>query len=146
MEKRLGYLAKMILNAENLILGRLATHVAKKLLLGEKIDIINCEKAVIIGDKKDVLATYKEKIRRGSPKKGPFFPKTPERLIKRTIRGMIPFSKPRGREAFKKLKCHIGTPEDIKKEDILTLEKINVFKTRNLKFVRVEQICKYFGR
>ena len=37
----------MIIDAKNLVLGRMATVVAKEALLGEKIDIINCEKAVV---------------------------------------------------------------------------------------------------
>ncbi len=37
----------MIIDANNMILGRLASFAAKKALLGEKIDVINCEKAVI---------------------------------------------------------------------------------------------------
>ena len=50
----------MIIDAENLVLGRLASFVAKQALLGENIDIINCEKAIVLGDKKEILNSYKK--------------------------------------------------------------------------------------
>lgn len=65
----------MIINAKNIILGRLASFAAKQSLLGEKIDIINCNDAIIIGRKKLILERYKTKISRVTPKKGPFFQK-----------------------------------------------------------------------
>ena len=43
---------QIVIDANELILGRLATQVAKKLLLGVEVQIINCEKAVISGTKK----------------------------------------------------------------------------------------------
>ena len=106
----------MIIDARNLILGRLATTVAKKALQGEEINVINCEHIIVSGSKKNVLFQYKTKANRGSQFKGPFIPKTPERFVKRSIRNMLPYKNPRGREAFKRIKCHRGYPEAIKKE------------------------------
>ena len=135
----------MIINATNLILGRLASFVAKQALLGETIDIVNCGHAVIIGRKKDVLNKYKKRIEKGTPVKGPFFPKTSERLVKRTIRGMLPYKKEHGKLAFKKIKCHLDVPQDLKDKKILHLDNFDVYKTHNLNFVRVDQICKLLG-
>ena len=45
----------MIIDATNIILGRLASFAAKHALLGETIEIINCENAVITGNKKRTL-------------------------------------------------------------------------------------------
>ena len=53
----------MIIDASDMILGRLATYVAKKALLGEKVDIVNCEKAVITGNKKSVFEKYKKRVK-----------------------------------------------------------------------------------
>ena len=80
----------MIIDATNLILGRMAAFAAKKALLGEKVDIINCEKAVVSGSKRDVLARYKQKRERTTIK-GPFFPKVADRFVRRTVRGMLPY-------------------------------------------------------
>ena len=135
----------MIINAQNLILGRLASFTAKKALLGETIDIVNCGKAVIIGRKKHVFNKYKKRIERVTPRKGPFFPKTSERFFKRTIRGMLPYKQERGRLALKRIKCHVDLPQNLKDKEILHLDNLDVYKTNNLNFVRVDQICKFLG-
>ncbi len=137
--------SKMIINAQNLILGRLASFAAKKALLGEKIDIINCGNAVVIGSKKEVLDKYKRKSLKGTPKKGPFFQKNVERFVKRSIRGMLPYKKERGKTALKKIKCYVDIPQNLKDKEILHLEQFDVFKTHNLNFVRIDQICKFLG-
>lgn len=135
----------MIIDAENLILGRLGTYVAKKALMGEKIDIVNCEKAVIVGKKEDILKRYRQRQDRRTPFKGPYLSRMPDRFVRRSIRGMLPWGKPRGREAFKNIMCWIGVPDEFKKEKIEKLEKINVLNTRNIKFLEVGAICKWLG-
>ena len=135
----------MIIDARNLILGRLATTVAKKALQGEEINIINCEQIIISGSKKHVLLKYKTRANRGSQFKGPFIPKTPERFVKRAIRNMLPYKNPRGREAFKRIKCHRGHPESINKEKTKTLKMADFSKLPTLSYVTVDLICKYLG-
>tara|TARA_Y100000310_G_C19950347_1_gene476532 strand:- start:71 stop:484 length:414 start_codon:yes stop_codon:yes gene_type:complete len=135
----------MIIDARNLILGRLATFSAKKALQGEEIHIINCENIIISGSKKHVLSKYKIKADRGSQFKGPFIPKTPERFVKRAIRNMLPYKNPRGREAFKRIKCHRGYPESIKKEKVETLKIADFSKLPTLKYVTVNFICNHLG-
>src|SRR3989338_6431062 len=98
----------MIIDANNLVLGRLGSFVAKKALMGEKIDIVNCESSVITGDRHRIFADYKHRLDRGTPVKGPFFYKMPDRFVKRSIRGMLDHKKERGGKAFKNIKCHIG--------------------------------------
>ena len=70
----------LVINAENLIIGRLATYVAKKVLEGEKVIVVNSEKAVVTGKKEDILRRYKQRADRGDAIKGPFFPKTSDRI------------------------------------------------------------------
>ncbi|MEM5883109.1 MAG: 50S ribosomal protein L13, partial [Candidatus Aenigmatarchaeota archaeon] len=91
----------MIIDAENQILGRVASKIAKKLLEGEKIIVVNCEKAVISGNPRYTIKKYLEKIERGDPKHGPFFPKTPDGIFRRTVRGMLCWDRAKGRKAFK---------------------------------------------
>ena len=71
----------MIIDATNLVLGRFSTVAAKKALLGEQVDIINSEKAVIAGDKKVVFAKYKNIRERGAPLVGPYFPRETDRFV-----------------------------------------------------------------
>ena len=133
----------MIIDATDLILGRLATYVAKKALLGEKIDIVNSEKAVISGKKEQIFANYKRKRELGVPLQGPYFPRMPDMLVKRTIRGMMPYKTNRGRIAFKKIKCWIGVPLIIKDQKAETIKQANISKSSYLKYTTVAKICMF---
>lgn len=134
----------MIVNAENLILGRLATFVAKQALLGEKVEIINCERAVVSGSKENVLAHYKWKREVGDTFKGPFFSRGPDRIVKRTVRGMLPYKKDRGRKAFSKVRCYIGIPESLKDKNYISVSNANI-KRWSQNYITVGEISKYLG-
>jgi len=135
----------MIIDATNLILGRLGTFVAKKAMFGEKIDIVNCENCVITGDRHRIFAHYDRFLRMGTPAKGPFAYKTPNRLVKRTIRGMLPYKKERGRKAFKNIKCYVGVPDNLKNQKFDTIKNANIEKVPNLKFIKMKDICAHIG-
>jgi large subunit ribosomal protein L13 len=135
----------MIINAKDLILGRLSTHVAKEALLGTKIQIVNCQDAVIVGVKSVVFSKYKTRQARTTPIKGPFIPKTADRFVKRSIRGMLPYKKERGREAFKRIKCFKAIPESLRDKELKTFENINIHNTKNINFVKVQDICTQLG-
>ena len=132
----------MIIDAKDLIVGRLATFVAKQALLGNQIDILNCDKAVISGEKHIILANYKEKMVVGQPKTGPFFHRKENMFVKRRIRGMLPHKQPKGREAFKRIKCYIGIPEEFQGKKFETVENADVKKLQSLKYMTVENLCK----
>ena len=100
---------KILIDAENSILGRMASEVAKKLLLGHEVDVVNIEKSAIIGQKADIVARYKAKVQRGHPYSGPFVPRPPHYLAKRIVRGMLPKG-PRGEELLRNIRFHIGNP------------------------------------
>jgi len=135
----------MIIDATNLILGRLGTYAAKKALLGEKIDIVNCENCVITGDRDRILQDYDTKLKRGIHAKGPFMRRMPDRFVKRAIRGMLPYKKERGRAAFKSIKCYIGVPEDLKNKKFDIIDNANVEKVPNLKYMKIKDICIHIG-
>ncbi len=103
-----------VYDAENQILGRMCTFVARDLLKGEDIVVVNAEKAVLSGNPVWKTKHYQQKIDRGDPHKGPFFPKYPDDILRRTVRGMLPWHKTSGRNAFKKLKVFTGIPEEFK--------------------------------
>lgn len=104
----------IIIDAERCIAGRTASVAAKELLKGKSVFIVNSEQAVITGDTKFTIKNYKEKVERGDPYHGPFYPRTPDRMLKRMVRGMLPYKKPMGRQAFKKLRVYISVPEELK--------------------------------
>jgi len=78
-----------------LILGRLASVVASRLLSGETIAITNAERAVVSGTKTTTYREYKEQVDKGSTESGPYFPTRPDQIMKRTIRGMLPHKRMR---------------------------------------------------
>jgi large subunit ribosomal protein L13 len=133
----------MNIDATNLIVGRIATIAAKQSLLGKDVNIINCEKAVITGNKKRVLADYKRKREMGTPAKGPFIHRSADKIVKRIIRGMLPYKQEKGRIAFKKIKCYTGNPEDIK--DAKTIKEADVSRVPNLKYIKIGEISKFLG-
>ena len=135
----------MIIDANNLILGRMGTYVAKITLLGEKVDIVNCESAVVTGDRARIFKDYDQKLKMGIPAKGPFTRRMPDRFVKRSIRGMLPYKKERGRNAFKNIKCYIGIPDNFKDQKMDTIENANIEKVPNLKYVRIKDVCIHIG-
>jgi large subunit ribosomal protein L13 len=135
----------MIIDASNLILGRLATYVAKQALLGNDVKVINCEKAVISGRKEVVFADFLHRMSMGSPRKGPYVHRMPDKIVRRAIRGMLPFKKSRGKEAYKKVLCYYGVPEELKNQKAITIESANITKLPTLKYVDIYTLSKRLG-
>lgn len=145
----------VIINAEGKILGRMASYAAKSALLGEKVIIVNAEKALISGSKKNFMMEARRKIgirNWGNPRRGPFLMSRPDNFVRRTIRGMLPYSKnrygARGREAFKRIFVFIGVPnnkyiEKITKEHIeIKDENFTDLPTKILqKYITVQNFC-----
>ena len=110
-----------IISADGLIIGRMASIVAKRLMSGEEVIIVNAEKAVLSGKKKNKAMKAKEFLEVGAPKRGPFHYRRPDRIVRRTVRGMLPFKQPKGKQAYKRLKVFIGIPEELKDQKMETL-------------------------
>ena len=135
----------MIINAKDMVLGRLSSYVAKQILLGNQVDVVNCEECVISGKKQTILELYIRKLHRKAPTKGPYFYRRPDMFVKRTIRGMLPFKRARGRDVFKNVKCHIGVPENLKNEKSLTIEGASITKLHSADYLKVKDICNAVG-
>ena len=131
-----------IIDVDGAILGRICTNVAKRLLDGEEIAIINSEKVLITGKKFAVKNEYKKKRELGTYRKGPFFPRMPDKLLKRSVRGMIPYQTPHGRAAYKKLKCYIGIPKEFEGKKI---EKIKDADKQPIEYISVGDLAKSLG-
>jgi len=106
---------EQIVDATNAVLGRLASYVAKEALQGRRVVVINAEKAVISGTKARVVARAKTKLKTrtlANQAKTPTHPRRPDNYVRRVIRGMLPWKKSRGKEAFHRVRVYIGSPED----------------------------------
>ena len=132
-----------IIDARGCILGRLASSVAKGLLNGEQIHVINAEQAVISGTKKMVFAEYVGKRNLNHPRKGPYYPRMPHMMLKRAVRGMIPYQKPKGREAFKRLKVDVGKPASLSDGKIEMFDGAKMNKAS--KYVTLGDVSKVLG-
>lgn len=141
-----------IIDGDGLILGRLASTVAKK-LLNEKdteIVIVNAERVVISGSKVRTFKDYKAMQDRGSKEQGPFFPKMPDKIVKRTIRGMLPYKQSKGRDAFSRLKVYLSIPEEYEDKAIIVAgksEEVENISAERLsrKYVTVGEVSEKLG-
>ena len=131
-----------IIDAEGAVLGRLCTVVAKRLLKGEDIIVVNSEKAIVTGKKTMIKEHYKQEREVGTYRKGPFYPRMPDQIMKRTIRGMIPYQQPHGRTAFKRLRCYMGVPQELKEKP---LEKITSAEKHPASFMTLQEVAHFLG-
>jgi ribosomal protein uL13 len=139
-----------VIDATDAILGRMATVVAKDLLRGEEVTIVNAEETVISGSKEDILRKFKQRRARKSlvnpARHGPFYPRMPEGIVRRAVRGMLPYRKARGREAYKRLKVYRGVPERFKDRRTWTVIDIpRVSKLRVPKYMKLKKLSMLLG-
>lgn len=132
-----------VIDADGLVLGRLCTHVAKRLLAGEELVIVNADKAIVSGNKVQLLAHYKHRRVRGTRNHGPFFPRDPDSILKRTVRGMLEYKKPSGRDAYKRLKVYVGVPREFRAEKAESLESAR--KPQMARYTTLGAIAKELG-
>ena len=135
---------RTVIDASGLILGRMESITAKRLLLGESITIVNAEKAVISGKRLSKVKEAKRFLEVGHPGKGPFHPRRPDQIIRRTVRGMLPRRLPKGQAALKRLKVFLGLPQELKETQLQTIPEANVSKLK-CPYVTVGEYAKEIG-
>jgi large subunit ribosomal protein L13 len=133
--------ADVVVDARNCIVGRVASEVAQRALAGETVAVVNAEDAVITGSEEDVMGVYRKRVEVGSDR-GPYYPKRPDRIFKRAIRGMLPYKSQRGREAFENVRVYVGNPFD---EEGEVLEDTSLDRLSNIKFISLGEISQKLG-
>lgn len=114
-----------VIDADGLVLGRLCSHVAKRLRNGEEVVVLNAEKAVVSGRKEQLVEFYAHRRTRGgsqSKAKGPFYPRRSDMILRRTVRGMVEYKRPAGKAALKRLRVYIGVPKEFRDAKAETVE------------------------
>ena len=104
------------IDATNQIAGRLSSKIAKLVLSGKRVVVVNAEKALISGSRTSVINQWKERLELGSkvnPIYGPIHPRRPDNILRRMVRGMVPRKKPKGATAMKRLRVYIGVPSGL---------------------------------
>ncbi|MDP3989851.1 MAG: 50S ribosomal protein L13 [archaeon] len=135
-----------VYDGKDMILGRLASQVAKDLLLGEEVAIVNCESVVISGRKINTVERETQKRdRKGYPLKSAKHPRLPDRFVRRIIRGMLPWKFTRGKEAYKRVMCYRGVPDEFVNQPLITIKKASSKKLPTLRYMTVGEVCKTIG-
>ena len=106
-----------VVDAKSKVLGRVASSVAKSLLNGKSIAVINAEYAIITGSRRDTVEKYRVRLNlqeKENPEHSPYWSRRPDMLVRRIIRGMLPYSRPRGKSAYRRLVVFRGEPQELK--------------------------------
>jgi large subunit ribosomal protein L13 len=136
-----------LIDAENMILGRLASIVAKRLIEGEKVFVVNVDKVVVSGNPQSVFEEYKKLLNLRTlrnPRLGPKIHRSPTMIFRRVVAGMLPKDNERGRKALRNLKVFMGFPEEYKHYPVIRFKEADA---RNLsgKYVYLIEISKQLG-
>jgi large subunit ribosomal protein L13 len=134
----------IIIDAKGLILGRMASIIAKRLLQGESVIVLNAEKTAISGKRLQIVKEAKTFLEVGHPRKGPYHPRRPDKIVRRTIRGMLPRKKPKGRQAFKRLRVYLGAPMEFEDKKIQTILEASAEKLKS-PYITVGELAKEIG-
>ncbi|MDY6779622.1 MAG: 50S ribosomal protein L13 [Halobacteria archaeon] len=100
-----------VIDGSGAVLGRLASDVASRVLDGEKVAVVNAEEIVVSGEEDEVVEEYRQRDELGSDR-GPYHPKRPDGIAKRSVRGMVPYKRERGKEALSNLRFYVGVPDE----------------------------------
>ena len=114
------------IDATNQIAGRLSSKIAKLVLSGRRVVVVNAEKALISGSRTSVINQWKERLELGSkvnPIYGPIHPRRPDNILRRMVRGMVPRKKPKGATAMKRLRVYIGVPTGVDESKMTKFEE-----------------------
>ena len=112
-------------DAANQIAGRLSSKVAKLLLSGKKVVVVNAEKSLISGSRTSVINQWKKSLElssRVNPMYGPIHPRRPDNILRRMVRGMVPRKKPKGSLAMKRLRVYIGVPPGVEASKLIQFQ------------------------
>ena len=137
--------ADVVVDARDCILGRVSSKVAQRVLDGETVAVVNAERAVITGNEEATMETYHTRAELGSDS-GPYYPKRPDRIFKRAIRGMLPYKTEDGREAFANVRVYVGNPYERDEDaETVVLDGTSLDRLSNIKFTTLGDISESLG-
>lgn len=134
-----------VIDGNGKILGRLASQVAKLLLNGDKVVLVNAENIAISGHPKSIVERYKQLVElkdKANPEHSPYWSRRPDLFVKRVVRGMLPYKKARGKKAYKLLRVYSSKPEGINKfEDLASKHPSELYENT----MTVKELSKKLG-
>ena len=147
VEKKLPGNKQIVVDATNCIAGRMCSHVSKLLLQGNKVAIVNAERAMLSGDRHKTIELYKEHLEINSvtnPIHGPFHPRRPDTILSKMVRGMVPKRKTSGIEAHQRLRVYIGLPEEMKNTKLESFADSKIRKPESY-YITIGDVAKQIG-
>ena len=133
----------IVVDAAQQVAGRMASKIAKLLIEGRHVVVLNAETSLMSGSKKNIFTEYMQRKELKSivnPINAPHRPRQPNMILNRMIRGMLPRRKPKGQNAYKRLKVHIGIPAPYRSVEKMTFEDAKPNKPLQL-YVTIEEIA-----
>ncbi|MCE9652713.1 MAG: 50S ribosomal protein L13 [Nitrosarchaeum sp.] len=137
----------IVVDATDHIAGRLCSKVAKLLLNGNRVSVVNCEKIMMSGTRTNIIYHYRKFLEVNSvihPRHGPIHARRPDTIMKRMVRGMLPKKKPSGITAHKRLRTYIGTPKELGGFEKIQFEEAKITKSP-ANYTTVGDIAKIIG-
>jgi large subunit ribosomal protein L13 len=113
-------------------------------LNGEEVIIVNAEKIILSGKRKSKIAEAKQFLEVGAPERGPFHYRRPDRIVKKTVGGMLPIKQPKGKNAIARLRVFMGVPEELKNQKTETFAEANSAKLKGPSFT-LGELAKEIG-
>ncbi|MCL5430575.1 MAG: 50S ribosomal protein L13 [Candidatus Marsarchaeota archaeon] len=137
-----------VYDGTNKVLGRLASQVAKRLMQGKKVAIINAEQCIISGNKVDIAAKYRTRLtlqEKENPEHSPYWPRRSDMLVRRIVRGMLPYHrKSTGKDAYKRLMVFNGVPSQLKGVKPIEIKSKNP-KEMYSRYMTISELSKALG-
>ncbi|MGI0028369.1 MAG: 50S ribosomal protein L13 [Nitrososphaera sp.] len=146
-EQKTASRQQIVVDATNCVAGRMCSHVSKLLLQGNRVAIVNAEKAMLSGNRYKTIELYKEHLEINSvtnPIHGPFHPRRPDTILSKMVRGMVPKRKTTGIEAHQRLRVYIGVPEEMKNAKLESFADSKITKPESY-YLTVGDIAKQIG-
>ncbi len=138
----------IVVDATNHIAGRLSSNVAKLLMQGNRVSVVNCEKIMMSGTRSNQIKEQREFLEINSIinyKHGPVHYRRPDTLMAKMIRQMLPYDrKPSGKAAHQRLRTYIGSPKEIKSLEKIQFEKALIRKTSS-NYTALGELCRIIG-
>ncbi|HEX2107457.1 MAG TPA: 50S ribosomal protein L13 [Nitrososphaera sp.] len=137
----------IVVDATNCVAGRMCSHVSKLLLQGNRVTIVNAEKAMLSGNRYRTIESYKEHLEINSvtnPIHGPFHPRRPDTILSKMVRGMVPKRKSDGLTAFKRLRVYMGVPEQMKGAKMESFDDSKITKPESY-YISIGEVAKQIG-
>lgn len=137
---------KTYIDATGLVLGRLSSWIAQRIMMGEDVIVVNAQDMIVSGKRKYLIKSHLQKRGRAThtnPKRGPFYPRMPDRILRRTVRGMLPWKTSSGKSAFRRLSAFIEIPDNLSEKEFQSVPEAK--RTLSNSYMTVGELARSIG-